>query len=429
MQTGKWVPEAKELDEQVVRLLEFFKSSEQLCKMLKYLVSKATEPGDASPKEYDIAISALGKAGNFDPQNDNIVRVQARNLRMKLDVYYHTVGRADPIIVEIPKGRYAVEFRRNICPPEQADEEKIRKDLSKPTTLQPTRQNPINRKKLVIGTAALIILGVVVSLMQLAPRRPFNFQGHIRTIYESSLRPDDREKLGHFVNNTYDYGGAAISFLPFENGVAVHFPEDQKSNPGSSTDHGFFIQQIGASGQIKWTLRQYPPTTDAIYKNSVPAKLNDPRTGRDLRCSIVDFCKEPNSGFGAAWSKWRTIRNILGKPVSCETHFRITIQEFIHGFLIADVPTFSSATCRLTGNTYVESFVLFKDNDPQMTDESADGPLFSNTGRTVGGQQLPFYGDAALPIWNCTPTDAGRRFCSEQPSTSLERISRPPGAQ
>jgi len=61
-------------------------------------------------KEYQIATEVLGRPPGFDPQSDSTVRVQAGRLRVKLAEYYANEGVADPIVVEIPKGSYALTF-------------------------------------------------------------------------------------------------------------------------------------------------------------------------------------------------------------------------------------------------------------------------------------------------------------------------------
>lgn len=48
----------------------------------------------------------------YSPANDNIVRVSARQLRLKLGEYYEAEGREEPWIIEIPKGKYIPQFHR-----------------------------------------------------------------------------------------------------------------------------------------------------------------------------------------------------------------------------------------------------------------------------------------------------------------------------
>ncbi len=48
----------------------------------------------------------------YSPADDNIVRVSAHQLRVKLREYYASEGREEPWIIEIPKGKYIPLFRK-----------------------------------------------------------------------------------------------------------------------------------------------------------------------------------------------------------------------------------------------------------------------------------------------------------------------------
>src|SRR5579871_4748082 len=85
-------------------------SSESLCKLLRYLAEHSLDHPGVALKEYQIATEVLGRPAGFDPQSDSTVRVQAGRLRVKLAEYYTHEGLDDPIIVEIPKGSYALTF-------------------------------------------------------------------------------------------------------------------------------------------------------------------------------------------------------------------------------------------------------------------------------------------------------------------------------
>lgn len=82
--------------------------SESLCKLLRYLATLSLDHPGASPKEYQIATEVFGRQKNFDPHVDSMVRVQAGRLRTKLAEYYASEGAEDPILVELPKGTYAL---------------------------------------------------------------------------------------------------------------------------------------------------------------------------------------------------------------------------------------------------------------------------------------------------------------------------------
>src|SRR5260221_9534735 len=84
--------------------------SESLCKLLRYLAKQAVEHPGIPVKEYQIATEVFGRQADFDPQLDSMVRVQAGRLRTKLAEYYNAEGASDHVVIEVPKGSYAVTF-------------------------------------------------------------------------------------------------------------------------------------------------------------------------------------------------------------------------------------------------------------------------------------------------------------------------------
>src|SRR5581483_5672706 len=84
--------------------------SESLCKMLQYLGKQALDHPGTPVKEYQLATEVFGRSADFDPSSDSTIRVQASRLRVKLAEYYGSEGASDPVIVELPKGSYALTF-------------------------------------------------------------------------------------------------------------------------------------------------------------------------------------------------------------------------------------------------------------------------------------------------------------------------------
>ena len=82
--------------------------SESLCKLLRYLGKQAVDHPGVPVKEYQIATEVFGRQADFDPQLDSMVRVQAGRLRGKLSEYYNSEGAADHLVIEVPKGSYAI---------------------------------------------------------------------------------------------------------------------------------------------------------------------------------------------------------------------------------------------------------------------------------------------------------------------------------
>src|ERR1700741_2679362 len=93
-------------------------SSESLCRLLRYLAEHSLDHPGVSLKEYQTATEVLGRPVGFDPQSDSTVRVQAGRLRVKLAEYYAHEGPDDPIVVEVPKGSYALSFHLRASRPE-----------------------------------------------------------------------------------------------------------------------------------------------------------------------------------------------------------------------------------------------------------------------------------------------------------------------
>lgn len=97
-------------------------SSESLRKLLLYLADHSSKNPGVAPKEYQIATEVFGRREDFDPHLDSMVRVQAARLRAKLTEYYASEGAGDMVVVELPKGTYALTYheRTPTAHPEQA---------------------------------------------------------------------------------------------------------------------------------------------------------------------------------------------------------------------------------------------------------------------------------------------------------------------
>lgn len=84
--------------------------SNYVVRLLTFVCDKYFDDAIADVKEYSIAVNALGRSVDFDPQADTIVRVTAHTLRKRLEEYYRTDGADHPIHICIPAGRYVPNF-------------------------------------------------------------------------------------------------------------------------------------------------------------------------------------------------------------------------------------------------------------------------------------------------------------------------------
>src|SRR5262245_24046151 len=92
--------------QQLARILASttFSQVDRLKRFGAFIVQEAVAGRGDELKEYVVGVQVFGKDQSFDPRTDPIVRVQARRLRARLAQYYQAEGRADEIIVELPKG-------------------------------------------------------------------------------------------------------------------------------------------------------------------------------------------------------------------------------------------------------------------------------------------------------------------------------------
>ena len=106
----------KEIHVQLNSILDsnLFSRSSVLSKFLKFIVEETLKGNSDGLKEYTIAINALEKKPDFNPQIDAIVRIHAGRLRRLLNEYYTGLGKNDLIKIELVKGTYVPVFRANL---------------------------------------------------------------------------------------------------------------------------------------------------------------------------------------------------------------------------------------------------------------------------------------------------------------------------
>jgi hypothetical protein len=88
--------------------------SNNFSRVLTYICEKHFQIQDEQITEHSIAVEALGRRSNFDPQSDTIVRVVTRSLRKRLQEVYETAGLNRPVQIVIPTGHYAPSFIHRI---------------------------------------------------------------------------------------------------------------------------------------------------------------------------------------------------------------------------------------------------------------------------------------------------------------------------
>ena len=103
----------EEIEAQFARISssDSFRRSERMTRFLRFIVDQALKGSEENLKEYTVGLSVFDRPASFDPQTDSVVRSGARRLRAMLLDYYEGPGREDPVIIDMPKGRYLPVFR------------------------------------------------------------------------------------------------------------------------------------------------------------------------------------------------------------------------------------------------------------------------------------------------------------------------------
>lgn len=125
-----------------------FEKSPRLRAFLLHVCRCALENKPEEATEQQIGIYVYGRSPGYNHNDDNIVRSQARVLRMKLEHHFVNEGRDERIVIAIPKGQYLPIFE-------------TRSAALRPTVDSSSkRRMPLLRWAL-IGAALLCTMGVI----------------------------------------------------------------------------------------------------------------------------------------------------------------------------------------------------------------------------------------------------------------------------
>jgi hypothetical protein len=122
-------PPKMEWDRLLNRVLEStpFRRSARLREFLVYVGNETILNGAEDLHEQQIGMAVFGRSPSYDTSQDNIVRVNAMELRKRIDLYFANEGQNEPVVFEIPRGSYSPVFRLR-----QPDVTELRSEQSSP---------------------------------------------------------------------------------------------------------------------------------------------------------------------------------------------------------------------------------------------------------------------------------------------------------
>jgi hypothetical protein len=91
---------------------EHFKRSARLRDFLLYVGGQSLKEGCPEIHEQEIGSRVFGRPSSYDRSQDNIVRVNATELRKRLELYFASEGANESLVLSIPRGSYKPVFCR-----------------------------------------------------------------------------------------------------------------------------------------------------------------------------------------------------------------------------------------------------------------------------------------------------------------------------
>lgn len=140
----------------------FFAGQTNSSRFLKYACDRFFA-GAQHVAEIEVAVEALGRRPDFDPQQDSIVRVEAHRVRKRLHDYYESEGAGHSIHLVLPQGSYLPQFVA-AAEAHPATESEAAGAIPKFAEMQPSpAPHPATARKYAIPLAAVLLLCLIAA--------------------------------------------------------------------------------------------------------------------------------------------------------------------------------------------------------------------------------------------------------------------------
>lgn len=107
------IDQRRALIERVAASAQFSRSA-RLRDFLLYVGRQSLKEGCPEIHEQEIGAKVFGRNSSYDRSQDNIVRVNATELRKRIELYFATEGAHETLVLEIPRGAYKPIFHTRL---------------------------------------------------------------------------------------------------------------------------------------------------------------------------------------------------------------------------------------------------------------------------------------------------------------------------
>jgi hypothetical protein len=166
--------------EAVLRELEsilsspFFRTSNRSKQFLGYVVQHTLEGNHEPLKERTIGAKLFQRPAGYSTGDDPVVRVQAGEVRRRLEQYHHAAPNHSPVRIELPVGSYAPEFRwvaaaprpTETAPAELPQREPVREEAPQAAVLSVVEaKQPEKRRGRLVWVVPILCLALISVLL------------------------------------------------------------------------------------------------------------------------------------------------------------------------------------------------------------------------------------------------------------------------
>jgi hypothetical protein len=144
------------------------KRAARLREFLLYVGKQSLKEGCIEIHEQEIGAEVFGRPSAYDTSQDNIVRVNATELRKRIELYFSTEGVDEPLTLDIPRGSYKPIFRRRVLELPTlptTPEESLPPAPPPPTETTPLTSPPSRDRTVIFSAIAIVALAVACLLL------------------------------------------------------------------------------------------------------------------------------------------------------------------------------------------------------------------------------------------------------------------------
>jgi Tol biopolymer transport system component len=256
-----------------------FARTERMSRFLRFVVEKTLSEDANNLRERQIGVEVFDRPLDWDPKLDNIVRSEARRLRVKLDAYAATASPDETVRITMPKGRYAVEF------------EEIRSERKLVFEHAPTSANDEEAHSPgaipIVSWRSTLLLFLLLSVVMLGASFAFWHRIQAQTEPENFKVVPLSTEVGEQFSPTISPDGTKVAFV--WNGDGSHYNVYIRPISGgtpqrlTSVDSPSLHPSWSPDGRMIALLRQTPSETDLVIKSldggaeRILRRLQDPK--------------------------------------------------------------------------------------------------------------------------------------------------------